>query len=265
MIAVSEFTRRELVELVLRSRGGEAVQSQGWAAVFAAEMTDPEVLAIAEKHRSLGFVWWIIHRAVYLASRLLCRLRIEGLENLPRAPFILCPNHASYLDAPVLTAALPLKVFDRIFFVGTTEIFGAGMMRRMARSLHLIPLDPDASLVPAMRAGAFGLRAGKILMLYPEGERSIDGEPKIFKKGAAILAQHLNVPIVPVAQYGFCECWPRGKSFQGFHRMRIRIGKPIYPDAKENSEQAVERLTAELRARVVELWSELARKDSPAK
>jgi long-chain acyl-CoA synthetase len=251
------YTVRELVELILRSRGGEAAGKQGWSAVLEAEMTDPEVLAIAGKHRSMAAVWWLINRAVYLASRILCRLRIDGVENLPGAPYILCPNHASYLDAPVLTAALPLRVFPQIFFVGTSEIFGAGMMRRLARSLHLIPLDPDSSLVPAMRAGAFGLRAGKILMLYPEGERSIDGEPKIFKKGAAILAQHLNVPIVPVAQRGFFECWPRGKNFQGFHRMHIRIGKPIYPDAKEDSEQAVEQLTAELRARVVELWSQL--------
>jgi long-chain acyl-CoA synthetase len=253
------YTVRELVELILRSRGGEAVQRQGWGTVFEAEMTDPEVLAIAEQHRNMEAVWWVIHRVVYLASRLLCRLRIDGLENLPPAPFILCPNHASYLDGPLLTAALPLKVFHQIFFVGTTEIFGAGLMRRMARSLHLIPLDPDSSLVPAMRAGAFGLRAGKILLLYPEGERSIDGEPKQFKKGAAILAHHLHVPLVPVAQHGFFECWPRGKNFQGFHRLRIRIGKPIYPTPGEGSEEAVERLTAELRSRVVELWGELER------
>ena len=53
------------------------------------------------------------------------------------------------------------------------------------------------------------------LILYPEGERSIDGTPKIFKKGAAILSIHLQVPIVPVAIEGFYEAWPRNQTFQG--------------------------------------------------
>jgi long-chain acyl-CoA synthetase len=130
-------------------------------------------------------------------------------------------------------------------------------MRRFAHFLHLIPVDPDANLVPAMRAGAYGLRAGKTLVMYPEGERSIEGPPKKFKKGAAILSYHLNVPIVPVAEYGFHECWPRGKGFQGFHPLRIRVGKPIYPDMNEKPELSHERLTEELRSRVVEMWDDM--------
>ena len=87
--------------------------------------------------------------------------------------------------------------------MGTSDIFGKGIMRRLARSIKVVVLDPDANLVPAMRAGAFGLRQGMALILYPEGERSIDGTPRIFKKGAAILSIHLQVPIVPVAIEGF--------------------------------------------------------------
>jgi long-chain acyl-CoA synthetase len=109
-----------------------------------------------------------------------------------------------------------------------------------------------------MRAGAYGLRSGRILVMYPEGERSIDGPPKKFKKGAAILAQHLNIPIVPVAEYGFHDCWPRGRGFQGFHPLRIRVGKPVYPDQNEKPEQAYERLTEEVRSQVVAMWNDLA-------
>ena len=79
-------------------------------------------------------------------------------------------------------------------------------MLRLARSLRVVVVDPDANLIPAMRAGAFGLRQGRPLILYPEGERSIDGTPKIFKKGAAILSIHMQVPIVPVAIEGFLRC-----------------------------------------------------------
>ena len=119
-------------------------------------------------------------------------------------------------------------------------------------------VDPDANLMSAMRAGAAGLRSGRILILYPEGERSIDGTPKNFKKGAAILAMNLNVPIVPVAIEGFHDTWPRGKSFQKFAPLKISIGKPIYPSKeKQTSEQAYEELTAELRSRVVTMWERL--------
>lgn len=99
--------------------------------------------------------------------------------------------------------------------------------------------------------------------MYPEGERSMEGPPKKFKKGAAILSHHLNVPIVPVAEHGFHLTWPRGKGFQGFHRLRIRVGKPIYPELSEPPEQAYERLTEELRNRVVEMWDDLDNESKP--
>jgi 1-acyl-sn-glycerol-3-phosphate acyltransferase len=65
-----------------------------------------------------------------------------------------------------------------------------------------------------MQAGAAGLRLGKILVLFPEGERSIDGELKKFRKGAPILSSHLQAPIVPVALDGLFDLWPRGRSLQ---------------------------------------------------
>jgi long-chain acyl-CoA synthetase len=155
-------------------------------------------------------------------------------------------------------------VFRELFSVGTSDIFGSGFMRRLARWLRVVVVDPDANLLPAMRAGAFGLRHGRILVLYPEGERSIDGTPKTFKKGAAILSIHLQIPIVPVAIEGFHEAWPRGKRFQKFGRLQIAFGDPVYPPAEfGDSEAAYERLTAELKERVVGMWEELRATTSP--
>jgi 1-acyl-sn-glycerol-3-phosphate acyltransferase len=145
-----------------------------------------------------------------------------------------------------------------LFAVGTSEIFGKGLMLRLAQSLRVVVVDPDANLIPAMRAGAFGLRQGRPLILYPEGERSIDGTPKIFKKGAAILSIHLQVPIMPVAIEGFYKAWPRNRPFQGFTPLKMIFGDPILPPPEsEASEAAYEKLTAELKARVVEMWNDL--------
>ena len=163
--------------------------------------------------------WFGLSRVLRLFADDFFHLRVTGLENLPlQGPYILCSNHQSYLDPVFLGSVLPWTVFRRTFAVGTSEIFGSGFMRRLARWLRVVVVDPDANLVPAMRAGAFGLRHGRVLMLYPEGERSIDGTPRIFKKGAAILAIHMQVPIVPVAIEGFYEPGRGENRFRSLHR-----------------------------------------------
>jgi long-chain acyl-CoA synthetase len=187
------------------------------------------------------------------------QLKVSGLEKLPKSgPYIISSNHQSYLDPLILASILPSEIFLRTFAVGTSDIFGKGFMRRLARSIKVVVLDPDANLVPAMRAGAFGLRNGLVLILYPEGERSIDGLPRIFKKGAAILSIHLQVPIVPLAIEGFYDAWPRNQSFRGFTPLRMVFGDPISPPPESAaSEAAYEKLTVDLKARIVGMWEEL--------
>jgi 1-acyl-sn-glycerol-3-phosphate acyltransferase len=131
-------------------------------------------------------------------------------------------------------------------------------MRRVAGILRVVVVDPDANLIPAMRAGAYGLRQGLSLILYPEGERSIDGTPRTFKKGAAILSIHLQVPIVPIAIDGFHDAWPRGKSFQKFSVLKIKIGKPIQPPPESQaSEESYAKLIADLKTRVGAMWEQM--------
>src|SRR4029077_12093488 len=189
----------------------------GWKSILQEESTDPEVLALARPGRFAERVLYSAFRLVQIFAYDRFHLRVEGLEKLPlQGSYILSSNHQSYLDPIIMAAFLPWPVFRNLFSVGTSEIFGSGFMRLLARWLRVIVVDPDANLVPAMRAGAFGLQHGRILILYPEGERSIDGTPRIFKKGAAILSILLQVPIVPVAIEGFFDVWPRGKRFQKF-------------------------------------------------
>jgi long-chain acyl-CoA synthetase len=104
----------------------------------------------------------------------------------------------------------------------------------LATAVNIVPVDPNANLVTAMQAGAAGLRAKKVLVLFPEGERSIDGDLKVFRKGAAILSSHLEIPIVPVAINGLFPIWPRGRSLSWrallpwrAERVTLEFGPPV--------------------------------------
>lgn len=262
------YTVRDLIDAVLKSAatgaGGPGTHPTfaGWTAILSETPDDPEVLRLAHPSKLNDTFWYVVSRVIQMIARDRFDLQVSGLEKLPASgAYIISSNHQSFLDPLILAGVVPQDVFMRTFAVGTSEIFGEGFMRRLARSIKVIVVDPDANLVPAMRAGAFGLRNGGVLILYPEGERSIDGTPKIFKKGAAILSIHMQAPIVPVAIEGFHDAWPRNKAFQKFAPLRMKIGDPILPPPEsEASEAAYEKLTAELKAKVVGMWDEIRKK-----
>ncbi len=259
------YTVRDLADAVLHSASsGTGTPSPhrafaGWKAILAEDPDPVEVISLARPQPISNAFWYLVSRLTQVIASDRFHLHVSGIEKLPTTgPYILSSNHQSYLDPLMLAAVLPPPVFKKVFAVGTSEIFGKGLMLRLARSLRVVVVDPDANLIPAMRAGAFGLRQGRPLILYPEGERSIDGTPRIFKKGAAILSIHLQVPIVPVAIEGFYKAWPRNKSFQGFTPLKMIFGDPIIPPPEsEASEETYETLTADLKARVVKMWEGL--------
>ena len=261
------YSVRDLVDAVLasasRGEGQASAAAPAWSTILSEPVTDPEVLALAGHNIFAEVFFFLLGKLIYLFALDRFHLKMRGLENLPeKGPYLLCSNHQSYIDPLVMAGALPYRLFRDTFALGTSDIFGTGFMRRLARWLRVAVLDPDANLVPAMRAGAFGLSQGHILVLYPEGERTNDGNPRIFRKGAAILSIHTQAPIVPVAIEGFYEAWPRHKRFPKFTDLQMVFGKPIQPPPlNEASEAAYERLTSELKSRVVAMWQELREKE----
>jgi long-chain acyl-CoA synthetase len=250
------FTVRQVVEAVRPAAGASAaVRSEESWSVLLRELpseTDPVLSGLLEPKDVLAPILFVASR---VAGFLLGRIRASGLEHLPsEGPFIISPNHQSYIDPFLVCSALPYSVLRRLFFVGAVEYFETPAMRRVARLVNCVPVDPDSNLVPAMKAGAFGLSHGKVLMLFPEGERAIDGTVRRFKKGAPILSRQLKVPIVPVALKGAHEIWPRGRSFNwklrlpgSGHRVRIEFLPPMafgegesYADAENRLRSAVE-------------------------
>jgi long-chain acyl-CoA synthetase len=268
------FTVRELVEAIGRHGSGSAADAteSAWSTILENERLDAGGLRWLLRPRPIAApLLFAVLRLATSLSRIFVRVDVSGDARLPSTgAFLICPNHQSYIDPFIVAGVLPYRVFRDLFFVGATEYFENAFTRWFARLNRVVPVDPDASLVPAMQAGAFGLRHGKILMLFPEGERSIDGTVRTFKKGAAILATEAGVPIVPVALDGLFAIWPRNRSIawstlRPWRRARIGVtfGEPIEPQpavvgshaSAAAAEPVYAALTRRLRDRVAEMWN----------
>ena len=241
---------------------GPASAEFHWRDVLAAI---PEGLPEVKKLHRPGLMRfaYVVLRLIHLGARLLFRMEVKGREVLMQLepPYLVCPNHQSYLDPFLVCSTYPRPVLSNIFHVGASMYFTNAAMAQLARMINVVPIDPDVQLLRAMRAGAAGLRAKKILNIYPEGQRSFDGQLHEFKKGAAILATELNVPIVPVALDGTYRIWPRKSWRFRLAKVKITFGAPIYPSEvtrPELAEEVVyERLTALVKGRIQRLLDEM--------
>lgn len=279
------YTVRELVDAARAAATGTgfaapaAPTGDAWGKLLSdLPKKDSALSGLLEPHPVVALFVFAALKLWYLLARLLLRFRATGLENLPHeGGYLISPNHQSYLDAFLLCSALPFRTVRMLFFVGASEYFATPFRRRIARLLHIAPVDPDTNLVRAMQAGAFGLSHGKILILFPEGERSIDGEVKKFKKGAAILSLQLQVPAVPVALDGVFDVWPRNRPLRwsaflpgSRARVQLRFGAPLptppplSPGAtKAQAEARYASAADDLRRIVVEMQAALRQEAAP--
>jgi long-chain acyl-CoA synthetase len=159
------------------------------------------------------------------------RLSVKGREHLPKeGPFILCPNHTSYLDAFLIGAALDLPRALQTFFLGYTAYINAPGIRRIKNLFRMIAIDPMQKLDASLKLCGFVLRNGKILLMFPEGDRSPDGAVKKFKKGTGILIKEMDVPVVPVYIDGAFSAWSAHGKFPRPHRIRVTFGPVLTPE-----------------------------------
>jgi long-chain acyl-CoA synthetase len=165
---------------------------------------------------------------LHLVFRVVWGLKVFGIENIPRSgKCILCVNHGSYLDAFIVEASMPASLRKDLFFVGYRVYFEQPLIKDIIKYIRVIPIDPGMHFVEAMQASSYVLKNNKIVCIFPEGQRTIDGKVKRFKKGVGILAKELNIPLVPVFITGSYESWPRTKSFPRPYSIKITFGRPF--------------------------------------
>jgi 1-acyl-sn-glycerol-3-phosphate acyltransferase len=155
------------------------------------------------------------------------KVTVDGLERIdPKQNYIICPNHLSYMDTPVVLTHIRVP----FRFLAKEELFKIPFMGTHLRQAGHIPVhleDPRASLKTLTRAAEIIRQRSISLLIFPEGGRSEDGKLQEFKEGAAYLAIKAQVPVLPLALIGTREVLAMHSNT--FHRghVRLRVGTPI--------------------------------------
>ncbi|MEJ2672665.1 MAG: lysophospholipid acyltransferase family protein, partial [Deltaproteobacteria bacterium] len=165
----------------------------------------------------------------FLFKRFFC-LRLYGRERLGPGNYILCPNHASFLDGFLLFAAVPEVLRSRTYFLGYNNYFDGPVIKNIAEWMHVVPVNSARHLIPAMQAAAYILNQGGILVIFPEGARTLTGELRPFMQGVAVLAEEVNIPLVPVYLHGSFQAWGPNARFPRPHPIQIIFGREFSAD-----------------------------------
>jgi long-chain acyl-CoA synthetase len=243
---------------------GQTTADFQWRDVLAGTSEElPEVAQLLKPKPGLALFAYVALQLIYLFARVLFRMEVKGVEVLTqlKPPYLICPNHQSFIDPFLVCSTYPRPVLKDIFHVGASMYFANAAMAQLARLINVVPIDPDVQLLRAMRAGAAGLRAAKVLNIYPEGQRSFDGQLHEFKKGAGILATELKLPIVPVALDGTYRIWPRKSWRFRLAKVTISFGQPINPrtvvSGEANEDVVYEEVTRLLKQRIQQMLDEM--------
>ncbi len=204
-----------------------------------------------------------------LVARLAFRLEVSGAENVPRrGPLIIAANHQSFLDIPLLGCALPRRVDN----IAKAELFSNRLVARFFLMLGGIPLRRGSGDSGAVFEAIHRLRAGRALVIYPEGTRSPDGKIKEAKAGIGMIVAYTGVPVLPALIEGTGSAWGRSVRRIRLVPVRITFGKPIdfrpqiklHGDSKAKGDRKViyERIAREVMRQIDDLRPEPAARRS---
>ncbi|MEA3239829.1 MAG: 1-acyl-sn-glycerol-3-phosphate acyltransferase [Candidatus Bipolaricaulota bacterium] len=175
-----------------------------------------------------GIVFTIVYLLGKVIVRLLFPLDVEGEENLPHSgPYILLCNHASYLDPVFLVAASSRYV--RFFTTG--EMMRTRVGRWFFTAMGSIPTSRYRVDSASVRAFLTALKGGEIVGLFPEGERTWDGNPLPISPTVRRLLKRVGVPLVPAHVEGSYAIYPRWSGYPLPGRITVRFFPPFSPDS----------------------------------
>lgn len=154
-------------------------------------------------------------------------LTVVGAQNIPsEGPYILAPNHQSFVDGPVALSALSCKAMRNVYTYATEEHVRGKWRRYLADNNNVIIME-RANLKESILKMAEVLKRGKCILIFPEGSRTHDGDIETFKRTFAILSMELDIPVVPVCIRGAFRALSRHDRFLKPRHIEVEYLPPM--------------------------------------
>ncbi len=193
----------------------------------------------------------VLRNIVYPFIRIFMRVKVTGKENIPKDKgFILCANHVSMAD--VFALAVPFNCHIRYMAKG--ELFKSKFLNWFFRALGSFSVQRGEGDIDAIAQACEILEDGGVFGIFPEGTRSMGGEIKKPKSGAAVIAMKTKADILPVSiRYSTDK-------FRLFCKAYVNIGKLIpYSQPEDDATQRgeIRRVTNAFMGEIINLWGKI--------
>ena len=259
-------TLRDLLREVETGAGGQERPSDRRTVERERIMADKERW-LAPVGPGLKFLHLILYGTGWLLARVLFRLRVTGLQRVPRSgPLLVAANHASDLDPFIMAAALTYGHLGKTYWgADAGRVFRNPLRRALCRAAHLFPVD-DRAPVASLAMAADVLRRGGILIWFPEEWRSPTGELQRFLPGVGKLLKESGAPAVPASIGGTFEAMPRSRRLPRPTPVTVLFGDPVSAsdlEARGAGANAPERIANALHDAVAGLASPLTNGGAP--
>lgn len=183
-----------------------------------------------------------VNKCLKLFFRVYNSLRIYGRIQIPeRGPYILAPNHQSFVDGPVVLSGLTCRQIKTCYFFATEQHVRGKFRRTLADKNNTIIME-QAHLKESIQKLAQVLKEGKNIVIFPEGSRTHDGELGDFKLSFAILSKELNIPIIPVCIRGAYDALPRHRKYLYPRHIEVHYLPPVIPTSDITYQQLADKV-----------------------
>lgn len=165
-----------------------------------------------------------------LTIKLYFRLKRVDRDKLSDKPQIFVSNHQSFIDSLVLGSLLPAGILYNTIFLAIDWYFKKGILKLLVSHGNVVLIDINKNIKKSVEEIAGNVKAGKNVLIFPEGARTKDGKVAEFKKVFAIIAKELNVDVQCLGIKGAFEAYSRYMKFPKPKKIEVAVLEKFKPE-----------------------------------